>query len=152
MSRPRYVSPQDEANELRIINSFCDIVSEQFGKQYQAFKLPDYLIIDYALHTGKRKEVHAFVEVKRRHLDHDQITSIIMSFEKYHALMNMYERGFRSLLIFEFNDGIFRLDIQNIAHPNPSINGRKDRNDPMDMEVVIWIHKNLWIPIREERR
>jgi hypothetical protein len=145
MSRPTYETPETLANEKRIIGEFCEKMWETTGKHPIPFKLSKNDRIDYALSVNGR--VTSWAEVKKRSVTVDEYKELIMSFSKYNALHRMMDHGFKSLLVFEFNDGIHWLNVKELDKPKVSIHGRTDRDDPADQEPVIWIPRNLWIPL-----
>jgi hypothetical protein len=142
MSRPIYETPETLADEKRIIDIWCEKMWETTGKHPVPFKLARKDKIDYALSVNNN--VTSFAEVKKRHVGVREYKELILSFSKFDALRRMMDLGFKSLLVFEFAEGIHWLDVKTLEAPRVSINGRKDRGDDQDFEPVIWIPGYLW--------
>jgi hypothetical protein len=145
VNRPIYENAETLANEKRIIDKWCEDMWERTGKHPVPFKLARKDRIVYALSVNN--QVTSFAEVKKRHVGVREYKELILSFSKFDALRRMMEFGFKSLLVFEFEEGIHWLDVKSLEMPRVSINGRKDRGDDQDFEPVIWIPRNLWIQL-----
>ena len=143
MNRPTYENAQSLADEERIIKSFCDGVKIESGQEFIPWKLPRRYKVDYAL-CSDTKVIRAYAEVKKRDIPSDKYKEIILSFEKYDAMVRLQEYGFKCVLIFEFHDGIFHLDVKSLAECRVGMSGRTDRNDPDDTEPCIWIPNHMW--------
>ena len=144
MSRPIYENEQSKADEARIILSFCEGVYTESGQEFTPIKLPMRHKVDYALCSGD-KTIRAFAEVKKRDIPSDKYREILLSFDKYDAMVRLTEYGFKCILVFEFHDGIFYVDVKNIVDCKIGIGGRTDRNDPEDIEPCIFIPNHLWM-------
>jgi hypothetical protein len=131
-SRPTYESPADLENEEAVVKAIykglgCD----------GYHKTPKFSAIDFALLRGA--VVTYFVEVKCRKNKRDRYKEFMLSLAKYDALLLSRKLNqTTSLLVVRWLDCIGLLTI-----PPPTlwigIGGRNDRNDPDDMEPVVYI-------------
>jgi len=137
--RPIYESATDRAKERAVI----DCISAQFN--LRAEKLPKF-DIDFALLRGK--EVVMVTEVKCRNAHYDQM---FISLDKCRVLRDYAATGLQARVIFATPEGVYA-KIVGPLHIDGwiGIGGRKDRNDGMDQEMVVYFDtdeaksKELW--------
>lgn len=145
MSRPTYETAQDRENEEKIINDFKKFIrSKKPELALNHHKLPKKYKIDFALTYQDMKHVYAFVEAKRRNVTKDEYPWLILSLDKFYAMQSCVGIDIKAFLVFEFNDGTFFIDMKRFDRPRVVINGRKDRNDPDDIEPVVCITRDMW--------
>ena len=149
MSRPMYENKQDRENEEKIIKDFkAFILTKNKSLLLNHHKLPAQYRLDYALTYKDMKHVYAFVEVKRRKVNKDTYPWLILSLKKYYSLRDAVRVGIRAFLVFEFDDGTFVIEMKDFDQPRIVIHGRKDRNDPDDIEPVVCIPKEMWREVK----
>ena len=106
------------------------MVATKFGMK--AVKLPQFQDIDFALMKGQ--VVWGVVEVKARGRHYPQM---FLSLAKCQALRNYAAAGLQARVIFATPKGIFAKKIGPLEIDGwIGIGGRKDRNDPSDIEMV----------------
>lgn len=142
MNRPLYENAESKADEQRIIEYFCAYVLKKQDRTFVPHKLKKHYLIDYVL--CENQLVKAWAEAKRRNVDKDEYKALILSLSKFDELVRRSMQGFGAILIFEFNDCTAWLDVAELREPRITMNGRKDRNDPDDIEPVVWIPKEMW--------
>lgn len=138
MNRPFYESEKDRTKEQQVIDVFC----RQFNLTAQ--KLKPSLIVDYALLKGER--MVGVCEVKVRGKSYPEM---FISLHKVQEMRKHVNDGNKARIIFAVPEGVY---VQKVEFPDgdPSIKGwigikgRKDRNDPFDMEPVVhWPLKDM---------
>ena len=125
--RPTYETANDRSKERQII----DLVATKFGMK--AVKLPQFQDIDFALMRGE--VVWGVVEVKARGRHYPQM---FLSLHKVQALRQYAAAGLQARVIFATPSGVFAKKVG----PGEidgwiGVGGRKDRNDPLDTEMVV---------------
>ena len=139
--RPTYETPADRDNQAEVITAYCD----RFGWGWIDVRHADR--VDYVC-TDKSGVIREVVEVKCRTNPSDQYGTYMLSSEKYTALLE-YKREFsvEASLLVRFTDGIFRTYLP-APHVRIGVNGRRDRGDPADIEIVAYIPMGAFTPLK----
>lgn len=103
-------------------------------------KMSKFGSFDYAfekINSEGNLEVKGFVEVKRRHCNHDAYPTIMVSATKRQQALSLYDTtGCPTSFVVAYDDLIRFISL--IEMPcYTMIGGRVDRSDPADTEVVI---------------
>ena len=125
--RPTYETPADRSKERQII----DVVAGKFGMR--AVKLPQFQDIDFALMKGD--VVWGVVEIKARRQHYPQM---FLSLHKVQALRQYAAAGLQARVIYATPQGIYAKKVGPLEIDGwIGIGGRKDRNDPVDTELMV---------------
>tara|TARA_R110002110_G_scaffold84817_1_gene220549 strand:- start:537 stop:983 length:447 start_codon:yes stop_codon:yes gene_type:complete len=133
--RPLYETSKDFENEKNIQN----VIEEKTS--WRLTKLPKRYYLDF-LAFNSNGNTEAVIEVKRRHNNHDKYEDVILSLAKYmQGLEYATTLGVAFLFAVEFNDGyyIHFSSSDNLKHFKITMGGRRDRQDPEDIEPVVHI-------------
>ena len=130
MARPIYETLDSQQNEETIIKEFCAYHKCEYAK------LPRSYILDYAL--IKNNEIVGFAEVKRRKVAMGMYPTIFVALHKTIAANNM---PLPCALVVGWDDAYGWLDLK--SRPvKLAMSGRKDRNDPADIEPMVYFPMN----------
>lgn len=133
MVRPFYETHGDLQNEKQVV----DYLATQWDMI--AFKLPIRYNLDFAFFRGNT--LVALAEIKCRTFESTKYpTCMICATKRMHAIQLSQTLGVPALLIYRFTDSIKYIDFGQIQD-EVKLGGRKDRNDPQDMGIMI--HYNL---------
>jgi len=140
-NRKRYQTAVDLVNEAQ-----AQVWIERHFK-VAARKMPDQYRLDFSLFhdpvNGKHLEgtLWAVAEYKNRaDISTDTYKTIILSVSKYCAGMNWVRHlGCKFLLIVEFSNGLYAVDVPMLPKASVMWGGRNDRDDWQDEEPVIHI-------------
>jgi hypothetical protein len=138
--RPIYESNANLRDE-RLIADYIESKSQQGLKLY---KMHMKQRIDFMGIAGNL--AHSVYEVKRRHNNHDQYPTLILSLEKFSKgieFFTNYNLGF--YFVVAFDDGVYYYQYRAQDRFAIDLGGRTDRNDKQDIEPVIHIPKNRLI-------
>lgn len=143
MSRPIYETETDRQNE-RAIKAFLE---DRWG--CRADKLKISCEIDYSLTKGNK--IVGVMEIKCRNYNYKTLDGwggLILSANKWQAAKRWKEtHNIAFFLVLGLIDGIFVLKIKsNEVWPSLDLitAGRRDRNDPQDIEPCVLIPMNLF--------
>jgi hypothetical protein len=147
MSRPKYETDKDLANEKTII----PIIERHFKCKIK--KLPISYMFDFLFY--REGKAWGCGEYKRRKVAYTKYPFIILSAAKFYKATNfgrMLDAGFH--FIVEFDDGIFyaplQIELDYVAKEfDIGWGGREDRGDSQDMEPVIHIPINKFFRIKQ---
>jgi hypothetical protein len=130
--RPTYETEQDQSRERQIVERMC----QQSG--LRAVKLPQFEDVDFALLRGE--QVWGVVEIKCRGKHYPEM---FLSLKKCQALRDYAASGLQSRVIFATPEGVYSKKIGPLVLDGwIGIGGRKDRNDPKDVEMVCFFSVN----------
>lgn len=92
----------------------------------------------------------AIAEIKRRSIDFEDYDTIHVSLNKMKRVNEeAYRLNCRAIFIVQFNDGIFYFEIPRDLKGFPvREGGRRDRNDPHDIESMIHFPVDQFRPLR----
>ena len=131
-SRPTYESPTDLKNEVEVIEAiYRDLGCDGYHKT------PKFSAIDFALLRGDA--IAYYAEVKCRRNERGRYPDYMISRAKYDALdQSRKQHSITSLLVVRWTDciGILTIPPHTLTY---GFGGRHDRNDPKDMEPVVFI-------------
>lgn len=134
MSRPTYETRRDRLRETGVLDAVC----AKWNCTWE--KLPMHYYLDAAL--IREGSVMAVAEVKCRKLAFANVHSeYLISAHKYRELVLWESTGKEALLIVKFTDCIAYHKALAFCPPM-SWGGRRDRNDPQDMEMMVKIPKD----------
>ena len=128
MTRPQYESQLDRQNE--------QIVAKVIqGLGYEMTKLPPHYRLDYVvMRDGKPK---AFVEVKARTFEMQKYPTALVNLHKVIAARQLsFETDLPSYMLVLYKDALARISFAEDFELGFLANGRKDRDDPMDRDLV----------------
>jgi Holliday junction resolvase len=133
--RPRYESASDVDNELLVVTELCD------RWHCTARKVPISYHFDYVLMRGKPVAV---VEIKCRKRRYE---TLILSLQKA-VMLHFYaqQMGVKPLIVVHWDKTYFTA-LQPVRDYQITWGGRIDRNDDQDMEPVIHIPSEDFIPV-----
>lgn len=139
MTRPFYETQNDREKEFKVAQS----VATLWG--YTALKLKPACEVDYALTLFD--DIKGVMEIKCRNYSYDQLDRLggyMLSCHKMSALRRWHtDFPIGIAIVIELTDGIYCWTIQSgIAIERFSkikMTGRKDRNDPQDIEPCVLI-------------
>ena len=128
MTRPRYESQLDRQNEQIVATALQ-------GLGYDLTKLPPHYRLDYVLmKDGKPK---AFVEVKARSFDMKRFDTALVNLHKVMAARQLsFETNLPSYMVVLYKDALARISFAEEFELGFLFNGRNDRDDPMDRDLV----------------
>lgn len=130
MTRPTYETDHDLSNER--------VVADQLEAKWKCelLKLPKYWPLDYCCVRGKN--VMAWVEIKCRNYTFKQLDDLggyhidLRKIAAMRELVTLTEKpGF---LVVRLTDGLYNMKLMPLLPVDAVIGGRKDRNDPADIE------------------
>jgi len=128
MTRPQYESHLDRQNE--------QIVAKVIrGLGYELTKLPPHYRLDYVvMRDGQPK---AFVEVKARTFEMQKYPTALVNLHKVIAARQLsFETDLPSYMLVLYKDALARISFAEDFELGFLANGRKDRDDPMDRDLV----------------
>ena len=128
MTRPQYESHLDRQNE--------QIVAKVIrGLGYELTKLPPHYRLDYVvMREGKPR---AFVEVKARTFNMQKYPTALVNLHKVIAARQLsFETDLPSYMLVLYKDALARISFAEEFELGFLANGRKDRDDPMDRDLV----------------
>lgn len=129
--RPIYETPADALVERATIDRFCKWVKAV------AVKLPRSYSVDWALVRGAG--VVAWAETKRRRNRREDYPTLMLSLNKVREGVALAaDTGSKFIVVVEWDDCVGWIE-PDLAALSVGIGGRKDRNDPADMEPVVHI-------------
>ena len=132
--RPKYETAANLAKEAMVIRQVC----ARF--KFDAVKLPINCRADYMLSQGGNAKVMAEVKVKTN--PKDKYPTYMVSKGKYDALLAWVDMGFEAALFVQWRDalGYVKLPVEHTL----ATGGRRDRDDPLDIELVVMIDVGLF--------
>ena len=130
MSRPKYESDLDRRNEQVVADALK-------GIGYDLVKLPPHYRLDYVLiKDGKPK---AFVEVKARTFKMNKYDTALVNLHKVMAARALtFETNLPAFMVVLYQDALARVSFAEEFEFGFLAGGRKDRNDPMDKDLVCY--------------
>tara|TARA_A100000172_G_scaffold69562_1_gene49661 strand:+ start:942 stop:1388 length:447 start_codon:yes stop_codon:yes gene_type:complete len=129
--RPVYEKQMDRDNEAEL----ALIVTQKW--KCQMSKMKDKSAFDYA--AIRSNEVMAFIEMKTRKTEMNKYPSYLISFTKVWKAKQLYQAlHLPVFLLVKWADKIAFTALHN-CKPKVQIGGRKDRQDPSDIEPVAMI-------------
>lgn len=126
--RPKYETDHDIQNE--------QIVAKVLqGLGYELTKLPPHYRLDYVvMRDGKPK---AFIEVKARTFNMQKYPTALVNLHKVIAARQLsFETDLPSYMLVLYKDALARISFAEEFELGFLANGRKDRDDPMDRDLV----------------
>lgn len=141
-NRPIYESLADKENERAIVTQICyawDCLAEK-GRHLG--------YVDYYLYKPKTNLI-AVIEIKNRHkLSVRKFPAYMISKNKINkGLIISNELAVPFLLVVNFAEMLMYAEIKREHQYKEGMGGRKDRNDPYDIEPVVYIPISLFKPI-----
>lgn len=131
MTRPIY----ETSRHLSAEQQLADIICQKFNCTLS--KMPIKYGLDYA--AARNKEICAFLELKCRTNPMQQYPDYMLSMHKLMAAQQiLITTALQCLLVVSWTDAIGYTEINPDCY-NYGISGRKDRNDPDDIEPVGYI-------------
>lgn len=134
MSRQQYEDEWTLAAERTQATDVADAI----GDHVRLHKLPVSYRVDYAICSAADGCVWGVLELKRREHELDRYPTLILAAGKYMEARRWSMLGIPAFLAVRCRDGDYihrlRRDPYHVA-----IGGRKDRNDPADIEPVVHI-------------
>lgn len=128
--RPQYENSSSVARELEIAAKFCNI----FDCTYEQYP-PLHPVNGKFVKNGK---VQAIVEIKVRNNASDKYPTLMLSSAKHKKGLDWaHKENAPFLLVIKFTNGLFMANVK--TEYEESIGGRKDRDDPMDIERCVYI-------------
>lgn len=150
MSRPRYCKPENRENERRVIGIFVDFLRAtgptlKWGYA-QTAKDCD---VDGVIYRNSQPV--AVVEVKGRKGDCRRYTEWHVSNDKVErAKAHAKKLGLPFILLFSWDQSVFFIDSSKIpADAVVAEGGRWDREDPFDVEDMLYIPARLFTRVPE---
>ena len=143
MIRPIYETSEHRASERRT----ADIIASSYNLSMIA--LPTKSQVDYMGWSDEECRVRAFFEMKRRKVPRFRYETLMLSLHKVLAMMDIERStGIPVMLAVTWDDGTGLLRVANTQKPlDVQIGGRRDRNDPQDVEPVVHFDVNKFIMI-----
>jgi hypothetical protein len=130
--RRTYESPADLKNEVEVVEAiYRDLGCDGYRKT------PKFSAIDFALLRGDC--IAYYAEVKCRRNERGRYPDYMISRAKYDALdQSRKQCSVTSLLVVRWTDyiGVLTIPPHTMKY---GFGGRRDRNDPKDMEPVVYI-------------
>lgn len=128
MTRPHYESQLDRQNEQIVAK-----VLEGLG--YELTKLPPHYRLDYVVMRDCKPK--AFVEVKARTFNMQKYPTALVNLHKVIAARQLsFETDLPSYMLVLYKDALARISFAEEFELGFLANGRKDRDDPMDRDLV----------------
>lgn len=142
-TRPRYVRPEDVANEAKAGALVSDWFNRIHGYHCTATATAPGSAFDFTLmENGK---IIAIAEFKRRKGWGTQYDTWHISKHKLESLAKEAKAsGVPALLVFEWDDGLFIADLAKLGSTSEKIGGRYDRGDVHDQEVMVNISRTVF--------
>lgn len=130
--RPTYERSQDRKKQEELI---LLLWAEQ--PNLECFEMPRFAPYDYEFRQDGKTV--AMVEVKARSLARNRLPNYVISCRKMDTLRELvYRTGSAGFLLVGFSDGVSVFEITQKLFPRRT-SGRRDRNDPQDMELCEFI-------------
>jgi len=130
--RSLYETEEDRGREGSFIEELC------ITWKCEAVKLPIHYKLDFAL--MRDGVIRAFLETKIRKYVMDYFDTYMISMAKVLAAREYSAfAGIPSLLAVRWNDGDGFIGLHSMKDFEIGFGGRRDRNDPQDMEPVVFI-------------
>lgn len=137
--RPMYESARDRENEAAV----AAILAPRWKSEAQ--KLPMAYYIDWLMMRGGKPV--ACMEVKCRNNPRAQYPTLMLSLAKWmHGLQFSELMGIPFLVAVQWTDGIFWHKAGSFP-VSFGFGGRKDRGDSQDMEPVVFIPTDAFVPL-----
>ena len=106
------------------------------------------MAIDYMAFDALDIHALAVIEIKRRQVCSTKYQSVILSLAKFNKGIEFYKNNDLSFIFaVKFDDGIFTYEYSPDDFFMIVFGGRKDRNDPQDIEPVVHIPLHRMIKI-----
>lgn len=145
--RPRYVRPEDVANEVKAAATVADWFNRKFGTSYTGVPSAKGAAFDFTLEMDG--QVDGIVEYKRRRGWSTQYDCWHISKHKLDTLAaESTARNVSACLVFEWDDGLFIANIKKLGSTSEKIGGRSDRGDVHDQEVMVNISRTVFTHIK----
>ena len=127
--RPRYETQKDLDNEKQVIDLICNLTNAT------AHKLPISDHLDFAMFRDN--DLVALVEIKRRKVNSQEWPTYMISYRKVKEARQMsWDLSVPAYLFVQFNDRIGYVNFD--AEFKAGYNGRRDTNDPGDINLVCY--------------
>ena len=121
-------------------NALAAKLSEKWKCEFNRF--PQMARVDWFLSRGE--ELLAFLEMKRRYCKHDQFPTVFFDFPKWAVVTEMSRAaGCKGYVVWEFDDGIWLANVDDIDPRVAKVTGRKDRGLASDFTPAIEIHMDV---------
>ena len=128
MTRPQYESQLDRRNEQIVADALK-------GIGYDLVKLPPHYRLDYILMNGAKPK--AFIEVKARTFGMQRFDTALVNLHKVIAARQLsFETNLPSYMVVLYKDALARISFAEEFELGFLFNGRSDRDDPMDRDLV----------------
>lgn len=128
--RPRYETAEDVANEYAAVGEFAALFPgaevTRLSREGHAFTV-----------LSKNGRPRVIVEVKTRRNSSHRYPTFMISKQKYDALCALHDRGFVTGMLVQWTDRLGYVSVP-VEH-TVNVGGRYDRNDPKDVETVVYI-------------
>lgn len=141
MTRPIYETRADAA--------FEDFFCKEVVPEYRFKKLPRHYGFDFmGASTDGRTLIAELKHRRNYHIENLPDGKLILSLQKYYMFKSYAELGFDTKLYVAGKDGVFVVNALNCEKHTPTFStdsvpvisfaGRKDRNDPADIEPCVY--------------
>lgn len=128
--RPVY----ETAADLKREHSVKSVLEQVWNIEVR--KLPNRYFVDWCFFRDNK--LTAFAEFKRRHHNHDKYSTVMLPYLKWvQGMMLAKDASVPLLIIMQFDDGMY-WDLSPSA-AEIGWGGRKDRNDPEDQELYVFM-------------
>ena len=128
MTRPQYESQLDRQNEQIVAKALQ-------GLGYDLTKLPPHYRLDYVLMQDGRPK--AFIEVKARTFNMQKYPTALVNLHKVIAARQLsFETDLPAYMVVLYKDALARISFAEEFELGFLANGRNDRDDPMDRDLV----------------
>jgi hypothetical protein len=135
--RPTYERSQDRKKQEELI-----LLLWAEHPSLECFEMPRFAPYDYEFRQSGKAV--AMVEVKARSLARHRLPNYVISCRKMDTLRELvYRLGCPAYLLVGFADGVSVFQITQQLFPRRT-SGRRDRNDPQDMELCEFIPIKLF--------
>lgn len=129
-------------NERKIYN----LLISKYGKENIINDSNSYLYYDFKIPSKKY-----IIELKSRHIKHNQYKTTILGFDKYQRFHKFKEdnKEYKFIVIYKFEDGIYYLELNNdiLKYCDVRMYQRNQRKDKYDR-----VKDHIFIPIKFLKR
>lgn len=150
MTRPRYETETDIANERRVIRIFTANLGGP-RSVIEPVKLDDRHAADYML-LKMGQDDHGtrvgFVEIKTRNFAFGTFNTHYIAELKWRKLIGMVELGFDVFAIFALTDATYWYKLTGVETVEIKVAGRTDRGDPRDTEPIVHVPAKWFTKLR----
>ncbi len=147
MARPKYETEEHLSKEQSVAKAL-----EEVWLPLKAHKLPIKYVADYAfVDPSHTQSIRLFVEIRCRNHMSNTYSTYMLSLYKFMKMLELKEKtGVNTVLIVEFEDGIYQYSMHPDKTYSPHWGGMGEIRDWQDKEPVVYIPLSEFVLLREK--